>query len=256
MPSSAANIIKPEAIVLKKEFRDAFKIMLQSLAILLLTPAAAVLKWNLSTGQWEFSGLGKPFFITAVVIFAAYSGITIFRAEKKDRAFEYLFSLPVSRWKVLAMKVLPRLAILIVMMAAGGIMGIFTDLPADMISVCILFLTAICVSLAGDSLFSNFIAVFLLNYVLYYTSLVLGFVTMKYQLFGSAKPLFWLSQLLPAALLLIPMAAAFILTYKNFDAKPLKWQIKPYLYLGVPTVLALASFILVFLKGYLRWIGF
>jgi hypothetical protein len=53
---------------------------------------------------------------------------------------------------------------------------------------------------------------------------------------------------------LIPLAAAFAITVKNFDLKPIKWQVKPYLMIALPTVLILLSFIIVFFRGYLIWI--
>lgn len=77
---------------------------------------------------------------------------------------------------------------------------------------------------------------------------------MKYQLFGREDPIFFLSHILPALVLLVPFAAAFYKTLKHFDAKPLKWQAKYYLKLALPVIAVLLVFILMFLKPYFIWL--
>jgi hypothetical protein len=241
-------------MVLKKEFRDTLKILFYCLLLFLIIPIARLLDWQVIHSQWEISGIWQPLFIAVIIIFAAYSGVSIFQSEKKERALEYLFSLPVSKWKIIAVKIFPRFLLLLLLIITGGVFSVFQNIMIDGISVMILFLMAVFVSLAVDSLINALLGVLVLNIILYYTSLILSYLTMKYGLFGSDTPLFWVSQLLPAVLLLVPLAAAFGITVKNFDLKPLKWQAKPYLVIALPTVLILLFFIIVFFKGYLIWI--
>jgi ABC-type transport system involved in multi-copper enzyme maturation permease subunit len=240
--------------VLKKEFRDTLKVMGQCLLVLLAVPIFKLLDWHFFHFQWEISGIMGPIVTGIIIIFAAYSGATVFRGEKKDRALEYLLSLPVSRWEIFSAKVIPRLLVLLLMVAAAGILNIFKNVLVDGISMVILFLTGLFISLAVESLLSAIMGVLAVNLFLYYASLIMSYVTMEYGLLGSREPLFWLSQLLPAALLLFPLAAAFALTLKNLDVKSLKWHVKPYLVIALPSVLLLVSFIFVFLKDYLTWI--
>ena len=44
--------------------------------------------------------------------------MTLFQAEKRDRGFEYLLILPVSRLKIFLYKYLPRLVALVILVAA------------------------------------------------------------------------------------------------------------------------------------------
>ena len=48
-----------------------------------------------------------------IVILIVYLAWNLFRPEERDGATEYLLSLPVSKWKILLSKVLPRLIVLI-----------------------------------------------------------------------------------------------------------------------------------------------
>lgn len=240
--------------MLKKEFRDTLKVMLQCLLLLLVIPISKLLDWHFIHGQWEISGIWGPIVTGIIIIFAAYSGAAVFRVEKKDRALEYLLSLPVSRWEIFSVKVIPRLLVLLVMTTAAGIFKMFKQPWADGISVVVLFFIALFISLAVESLLSALLGVLAINIILYHASLIMSYLTMEYRLLGSTEPLFWLSQLLPAALLLFPLAAAFAITLKNLDVKSLKWHAKPYLVIALPSVLLLVSFILVFFKDYIIWI--
>ena len=240
--------------MLKKEFRDTLMTLGHCLLMLIIIPMAMLLNWHVFHSQWEVSGIWQPVFTAIVVLFALYSGISIFQSEKRDRALEYLLTLPISIRKIVAIKIFPRLVLLVLLIAAGGIFAIFKNIAVDGVSLIVLFLIAVFVSLAVDSLINGMIGVVLLNVILYYTSLIISYLSMEYGLFGSNAPQFLFSHLLPAVLLLVPLAAAFGITLKNFDAKPLKWQAKPYLMIALPTVLLLISFILVFIKKYLVWV--
>jgi ABC-type Na+ efflux pump permease subunit len=243
-----------EENVLTKEIKDTLKTLGYCLFLLLFIPLAMLMNWHIFHSQWEVSGIFAPVFVAIVLIFAAYSGVSIFQTEKKDRALEYLLSLPMSIWKILVIKILPRLTVLLLLIAVGGMLSIFRTVISDAIGVIILFFIAVFISLAVDSLGNAMIGVLLLNIILYYTSIITSYLTIEYRLWGSTEPIFWLSHLLPGLLLLVPLAVAFGLTLKNFDLKPLKWQARPYLVIALPSAAVLLLFIMVFLKKYLIWI--
>lgn len=249
------NMYNPgEVKVLKKEIRDTLKALGHCLLVLLFIPLAMLMNWHISHAQWEIYGIFVPVFVVIVLIFAVYSGVSIFQAEKKDRALEYLLSLPVSRGKILAIKILPRITVLMLLIVIGGFLSIFQTMISDAISVILVFFIAVLISLAVDSLVNAVIGVLLINIILYYTSIITSYLTIKYRFLGSTEPLFWLSYLVPGLLLLLPLAVAFGVTFKNFDLKPLKWQAKPYLVIALPWVAILLLYIMVFVKDYLIWI--
>jgi ABC-type transport system involved in multi-copper enzyme maturation permease subunit len=240
--------------VIIKEFRDTLKILGQCMIILALIPILKLLNWEFSHFQWDIYGLWAPVITNLIIIFAVYSGVAVFRAERKDRALEYLLTLPVSRWKVLWSKVAPRLAVLVLLVSMSWWGGILDSPVADGISLIILFLTGVFVSLAVDSMLSAVLGVLVLNIVIYYSSLILSYLIMKYGVMATKIPMLWTSQLLAVVLLLVPMGTAFWLTLKKYEAKPLKWQAKYYLSIALPPVLILLTFILAFLKKYLIWV--
>lgn len=240
--------------MLFKEIKDTLKTLGYCLFLLLFIPLAMLMDWHIFHSQWEVSGIFAPVFVAIVLLFAGYSGVSIFQTEKKDRALEYLLSLPVSIGKILAIKILPRLTMLLLLVVVGGILSIFRTVISDAISVIIVFFIAVFISLAVDSLINAMIGVLLVNIILYYTSIITSYLTIEYRLLGSTEPIFWLSYLLPGLLLLVPLAVAFGLTIKNFDLKPLKWQAKPYLVIALPSAALLLLFIMLFIKKYLIWI--
>ena len=240
--------------MLFKEIKDTVKTLGHCFFLLLFIPLAMLMDWHIFHSQWEVSGIFAPVFVAIVLLFAGYSGVSIFQTEKKDRALEYLLSLPVSIGKILAIKILPRMTMLLLLVVIGGILSIFRTVISDAISVIIVFFIAVFISLAVDSLINAMIGVLLINIILYYSSIITSYLTIEYGLLGSTEPIFWLSHLLPGLLLLIPLAVAFGITLKNFDLKPLKWQAKPYLVIALPSAALLLLFIMVFLKKYLIWI--
>jgi ABC-type Na+ efflux pump permease subunit len=240
--------------VFKKEIKDTIVIFAQTLLILFVIPIVLMMDWQISHSQWELSNIFHFVFMSQVIIFAAYSGVSIFQKEKSDRALEYMFSLPMSRWEILFAKIIPRFTLLVTMVLVGGVFGVWEQFIADLINIILVFVLAVCISLAVESMINAIIGVMFLNIIIYYASLILSFVMVKYHLFGLDIPLGWLSQLLATFLLVVPMVVAFTKTLKAFDFKPLKWQGKSYLLIALPSVIVLMVFILNFLKRYLHWV--
>jgi ABC-type Na+ efflux pump permease subunit len=236
--------------MLKKEAWDALKRELECLLILGAIPLAFLWDRLLIKFNWGFRDIFSGIFITTVIIYAVYSGATIFQSEKKDRAFEYLFSLPISRAKILLMKIGPRLIILIFLVI---VLALFLklDLLEFGITFLLIFFVSAFLSIGTNSLMINLIGVIML----YYVFRTLGQILMNFSfLHGLESRGVWISptfQLLAATLLLVPMGIAFWLTFKRMDVKPMKLQMRTYYAIVLPTLAVLITFVTLMFKKYL-----
>lgn len=236
--------------MLKKEVWDAVNRELECLILLGIVPLAFIWDRFIMKFNWGFRDIFHGVFITTVAIYAVYAGATIFQSEKKDRAFEYLFSLPVSRIKILMTKILPRLVILIFLVI---VLVLFFDLDVSTSGIMfpLIFLISCFLSIGVNSIIVNLIGVIMLLYVQYSIWQIL----MNYSfLHGLESRSDWLIpgfQLIAAALLLIPMATAFWLTFKRMDVKPMKLQMRTYYAIVLPTLVILITFVSLMFKKYL-----
>ncbi len=104
--------------MLRKEARDALKRFIESLVALLVIPFIYVGDKLVTKVGLDYVSLIQTGFFITLIIYAVYAGATVFQSERKDRAFEYLFSLPLTRRKIILAKVLPRLGLLLLL---GGV---------------------------------------------------------------------------------------------------------------------------------------
>lgn len=236
--------------MLKKEVWEAIKKELECLLILGVVPLAFlgdrwVMKFN-----WEFREIFSAVFLTTILFYAVYAGATIFQSEKKDRAFEYLFSLPVSRSKILLMKLIPRLVILILLVIISifffkigvGDFGItFLDL----------FFISVFLSIGINSTLINLFGVLMVFYIQYSLFEILMNYSFSHGLEYRGDWIIPVFQLIATALLLIPMGTAFWLTFKRMDVKPMKFQMRTYYAIVLPTLVVVITFVSVMFKKYL-----
>ncbi len=68
----------------------------------------------------EYISNGLDLFILITAVYLAYN---MFKVEERDGATEYLLSLPVSRWQLLRSKVIPRVAVLTILLLIGFIVN-------------------------------------------------------------------------------------------------------------------------------------
>ncbi|MCD4777209.1 MAG: ABC transporter permease subunit [Candidatus Aegiribacteria sp.] len=68
----------------------------------------------------EYISNGLDLFILITAVYLAYN---MFKAEEMDGATEYLLSLPITRWSLLRYKIIPRIAILMILILIGSIMN-------------------------------------------------------------------------------------------------------------------------------------
>jgi hypothetical protein len=227
--------LKKEDKMLKKEFRDTLRILVESSVMLLAVPL--IILMSLIMGfTINYVQLIKITAIITVFAFSAYSGLGMFLWEKRDKGFEYLLTLPISRLKLFIFKLLPRFVVLMLFLVTWAL--VFNTSAKDYIVVLIFIqLSAACLSLAFNSYFAAVIGIILLGFFYGLSSRFITFLFIRWQrisidLFAIISPYF-----LAALLLGIPLGISFLLAFRNFDLKPYKYVVKPYLFIALPLLL-------------------
>jgi len=239
--------------MLKKEILDALKKLIECLIVLVAIPIGFVWDRLFINFRWDFSDIIYAVFIVTVVVYSIYSGATIFQSEQKDRAFEYLLSMPLTRVKIIIYKIFPRISILALMII---VLAIFSGFKIDsiyVIQLLFIFLISTFISFTISSVIMGFIGVLLLYMVFYFTLRILSFVALKHHIFSNISAGSLLIHLLSAFILLIPFGVAFWKTIKNLDVKPLKLQMQPYYYIALPSLFITIIFLVLFYNRYLSW---
>lgn len=239
--------------MLKKEFFDALKRLMECLLLLLVIPVAFVFDKYLIHFGWSFSEVFEYFSLMVLIIYPLIAGVTIFQSERKDRAFEYLFSLPLSRFKIILYKIFPRFLFLILLIVASIILSIFKDNVLNEFNLLILFFISLFLSFAFSSVVIGLVGIGAVFWLFYSISQCTNFIIWRPEAVSSIQPNFP-SQLISAAMLLIPLAVAFWITFKNLDVKPLKLQIRLYLFITLSTLVILVPLTVVFYKKYWVWL--
>jgi len=173
------------------------------------------------------------------------------QAEKKDRALEYLLSVPISRSKIMAMKIFSRLIILLFCILILTFLVDFKTFQMLAIWLIFLFFISVSFSMVIDSIILGIIGISLIFEVFLLNSRILHFVISKTNIEGSLDYLALSSPVLSALLLLIPFGISFWLTFKKMDVRPMKQQIQPYYYIAFPALVIILSFIILNYKNYM-----
>lgn len=235
--------------MLRKEIRDALKRFVESLVVLAVIPFMYLWDKLLMKIGLDYASLIDTGFVITLLFYAVYAGATVFQAERKDRAFEYLFSLPLTRRRVILAKILPRLGLFLVLGGAATL-AVGRDLPAKIgVTVFVLFFSSLFLSLGVSSIVINIFGVMLMYLIFFQGGHVFGYLLLK--LGGNfASHLGWLvTQSISAAVLLVPFGLAFWLTFKKMDARPFKLQMKTYYAITLPTLFVLVLLIALFSKS-------
>ena len=232
--------------MLKKEFSDAFKQFMECMLLLLGVPLGVVLDKLIIHFGWKLSDIFHYVFLITMTIYPLVAGLTIFQSERKDRAFEYLFSLPLSRFEAIRYKIAPRFLFLLLLIIASVFFSIFKNVLINGFNLIVVFLISAFMSISVTSFVLGVVGVSFIFSAYYQASTIIhlifiGWDRSKYNAFSTGA---LLSDLLTAALLFIPMGAAFWMTFKNLDIKPLKWQLKFYYYIVVPIIIVFYAFII------------
>jgi hypothetical protein len=240
--------------MLRKEFRDALRRLTECLVLLGAVPLGYIWDRAIVHSGWRFSEIWATVFAATLFLFAAYAGASLFLSEKKDRALEYLLSLPVSRTKIVLVKIGPRLAILAGLWGARSLLvGRAWDWRL-LVSLLFLFFVAASLSIAIDSVIIGFFGVVLLFATFQLSSSTLTFIAWKLGLISSLSR-GWIGWTAAGVLILGPFAAAFLLVIRNLQAMPLRLQMRPYYRLALPSFLVVIFLILKFFGAYLAAMG-
>jgi ABC-type Na+ efflux pump permease subunit len=239
--------------MLKKEISDSLKIFGECLLLLLAVPLAYVFDKLVIHFGWTFSEIFIFIYTATIIIYPIAAGMTLFQSEKKDRTFEYLFSLPLSRLKIITHKILPRLSLLLLLIIVSSFISVFRYPWQNGFNLIVLFLISSALSLAISSFAIGVIGASLFFFVYFQTSRIMYMMFCKwnintYEPFSKAA---FLSSLLTAALFLTPLGAAFWVTFLRFDVKPLKWQLKTYFFIVLSSVAIFVTFIIKFQSKYM-----
>jgi ABC-type Na+ efflux pump permease subunit len=237
--------------MLIKEFRDSLKRLGESLFILIGVPLGYLWDRVVVKFGWDFWSILNAVLVILIFVYAAYAGITIFWAEKRDQAFEYLLSLPVSRTRILASKILPRLGCLVVLYSALTILSKSPFFSPVGLMLAFIFLVGVFISFAIDSVVIGLLGILLLLGLYYFTQPTFSFIAWNLHLIPSLTSSLTIIRLLSALILLLPFGIAFWKVYSRLDAKPLNLQMKPYYLISLPSFLAFISLIMMFFGKYL-----
>lgn len=234
--------------MLKKECKDTWRILLESSLLLMAIPVV----WIVS----QLFGLEAPIedliaFVCMITVFAfsGYSGLTLFRFEKQDRALEYVLTLPIGRLRMFFNKLLPRF-ILLLFLAALLVLFFHVSFESTILPLFLLQIGAVFLSLAIDSYYVGVIALFLLMFLT-----ELGNIMVKRFLYFMVGGNFQLAHLFvkfyPHLLLIfIPLGISFFLALKRLDLKPYRYSLKPYLYIALPVLMTQMVLYIVFYDSF------
>lgn len=239
--------------MLKKECLEAIRKLLESLLILIVIPLTIVWDKLVAHSGWPYTDIFKGGLIATLVIYAVYAGATIFLPERRDRAFEYLFSLPLTRSRIVMAKVLPRFIILVILLLLSAVFIGSEVLPSGIIFI-LLFFGAVSLSIAVNSIILNLLGVSFLFGAFQPCCNILSFLLSKLGLNFRSVLGFMFVQLCSALLLLIPLWLAFWLTFKKLDVKPIRLQMRTYYSILLPSLAGFVVFILLFYKKSMSWI--
>lgn len=166
-----------------------------------------------------------------LLIFSLVSGLSLFARERQQRGIEYMLTLPYSRYRLLAIKVLPRLAALIVfflvyiaiasLLSGPDAPATYFPLPHGMFLYAILSLFLIGVSLSAFQ--ENFILMALVALFisfLYFFWLFGFFKLSLWKLFDRYLDLTGIQVVIIGFVgVLLPLVLAFGLSFRRFDLR-------------------------------------
>jgi ABC-type transport system involved in multi-copper enzyme maturation permease subunit len=248
--------------MLKKEFHDSLRVLLECSLLLLSIPVFIIMDVLFFQVNLDPRELVQTVAICTLMIFAIYSGLTLFHREEKDRSYEYLFSLPLSRSKILLCKIFPRISLLslllFIFVFLFGIenVDLFVRNYNVLWTIIVFFLFALFFSLAFRNLAVGFTGMYILlviydmslrfsinvfEHILYY-SYYDRISDYRYNIFRNAV------YILPGLLIVIPLGISFFLAFKRLDLRPPAHRVKPYLYIALPVILIQAVLLLLFYK--------
>lgn len=233
--------------MLKKEFKEVYKQSLFFVVFVIGLPVlvsmlSMLFKWSLTYNEIFF-----PVYQVAMFIFAVVTGLTLFSAEKRQGGMEYLLTLPLSRMRLLGLKVLPRFVALGVFsillwlllrlytVGSGKSVDSLMILPTLYLVYLVFWVFIISVSLSAFHDNIILLAVGILFIFLAHSLLIANLQTILWQVFGQYLEMnfLWFAALSVIGFL-IPFAVPFVLAFRKFDIHPAGRFNRKYLKVFVP----------------------
>ncbi len=238
--------------MLKKEFREIIVPTLLRLSILLLFPLLGLLE----VGQY-IDGPSYYMFVSftlglVTIWIASTYGIDAFKNEHKDQALEYLFSFPLSKFKIALYKLIPRISVLMVLIAINLVVDFigFVDFEGEGLlfyvmvvvsPVCLVMfflLSGFFVSMFFEKkrsrIFLNIAAMIAMTAV----SLGIHSLLMSTSLI---RHVYDISFSAGGLVVLAVMGAAFVPVYRKMDLKPANLHGKKFTWRALPPLLVLTA---------------
>ena len=223
--------------MLKKEISDVLKQTVFFIVLSLTLPAFLVIATIIP--NTSYFSVFFPMFQFGLLFGAFFMGASLFSVEQGQRGMEYLLSLPYSRYQVVGIKILPRLATVLlfyvmftILYTSGG-----EDLVAlSFISFTFIYFSLYLISLALSASSESFLVLFVISLFSLFIYFGLGYSV--YWLVVKAKGyIYYVVKTSPfftgelesitvkiilfvGFCILIPLMAAFILSIKKFDIRP------------------------------------
>jgi hypothetical protein len=222
--------------MIKKECRDTLRTLLESSILLLALPIIQGLSLLMQT-NFPFWDLLKINAIITVGAFAIYSGLSMFQSERKDKGFEYLLTLPMSKIKLLMNKMLPRLVVLVTVGTVTGLL-LGASLEKFLLAMLILHLGTVFLSLPFQSLLGAFVTFIVLVGIYgmgytFFNYLFFEITTVSFNPYKFFNPVY-----LAAIILLAPLGISFGVALKKLDLKPFAYALRPYLFIALPIIMS------------------
>jgi hypothetical protein len=239
--------------MLKKEINDVLKQILLFTSVCLLLPALLIVTTKIS--DQSYFSVFFPMFQFGLIFGAFFMGASLFSLEHGQRGMEYLLSLPYSRLRLIGLKIIPRLAavliffvIFLILHNSGG--EDLAALPFAPFTAVYFFLFLISLSLSANS--ENFLVLFVVSF--FSTFICFGLIALILRLVLLIKGIpvslafftyffHWeraaeVSALvfLVGSVLLLPFLISFFLSFKKFDIRPAKVYNKRYFKYFTPIV--------------------
>lgn len=247
--------------MLKKEFREILMPALSRLGsmVFFLIIAMIVVKSTLKINIYVLC--------LAYVIFwiANNYGISAFKYEYRDNAFEYLLSFPYSKWRIFANKLIPRTVILIFFIILYEILAFIYIVPlfksqSSQVDSFAIFDPLFFPLWTAYFLFAGF-AIGLFEWKS--LRIIIGFIHLLFTVFiswgiktlfdtlsVSCNPFYYLygfSFAIGAIIVAAIIGAAFVSIYKKFDLKSMKFHRKKFVFRSLPPLLLLTAVSIVFI---------
>jgi len=215
--------------MLRKEFNEQLKQLLYFLVFVTAVLGLTKLVNLVSGTEMELKEIFVAVYQVGLLIFAMVSGLSIFSSERNQGGLEYVLTLPMSRYRLLASKIIPRLGALTLLYllyilfsgltGARGFSGLLPGLPSGMLLYAVF--SIFCLALSLSLTHENFV---LLAMVSLFTALIHFFFLFGFLYTiienGFHRHIYYQAPWAPMTgfiTILLPLLVAFFSAFKKYD---------------------------------------